>query len=330
MPRVNKLVKSNQPGDPPHPGMVWIPGGTFCMGSENFYPEERPVHQVTVDGFWIDKYQVTNTQFARFVDETGYVTVAERPPDPEDFPGAPAENLVPGSLVFHKTSSPVDLRYYEQWWDWVPGTWWREPEGPGSDIDHRKLHPVVHVAYEDATAYAAWAGKSLATEAGWEFAARGGLDGKNFTWGDEDFPNGKAMANSWQGQFPWQNLNLDRYEGTSPVGSFPANGYGLHDMAGNVWEWTDDWWTSGHPEDVEHACCIPVNPRGGGRDDSLDLGQLGTNIPRKVLKGGSHLCAPNYCLRYRPAARHAQMVDTGTTHIGFRCILRPNGTSHSA
>ena len=327
MARVNKLVKSNQPGDPPYQGMVWIPGGTFRMGSENFYPEERPVHQVTVDGFWIDKYPVTNAQFARFVDETGYVTVAERPPDPEDFPGAPAENLVPGSLVFHKTVGPVDLRYYDKWWDWVPGAWWREPEGPGSDIERRKLHPVVHVAYEDAAAYAAWAGKSLATEAGWEFAARGGLDSTNFTWGDEDFPNGKVMANSWQGQFPWQNLNHDRFEGTSPVGSFPANGYGLRDMAGNVWEWTDDWWTSGHPEEVEHACCIPVNPRGAPRGDSLDLGQPGTTIPRKVLKGGSHLCAPNYCLRYRPAARHAQMIDTGTTHIGFRCVVRPNGSA---
>ncbi|MCZ6528955.1 MAG: SUMF1/EgtB/PvdO family nonheme iron enzyme, partial [Chloroflexi bacterium] len=212
MASVKEKIEAAQPGDPPHPGMVWIPGGTFRMGSENFYPEERPVHQVTVDGFWIDKYPVTNTQFARFVDETGYVTVAERPPDPEDFPGAPAENLVPGSLVFHKTVGPVDLRYYDKWWDWVPGAWWREPEGPGSDIERRKLHPVVHVAYEDAAAYAAWAGKSLATEAGWEFAARGGLDSKNFTWGDEDFPNGKVMANSCQGQFPWQNLNNYRFE----------------------------------------------------------------------------------------------------------------------
>ena len=329
MATVNNMIKTTPPGDPPFPGMVWIPGGEFRMGSENFYPEERPVHQVAVDGFWIDKYQVTNTQYARFVGETGYVTIAEQPPDPEDFPGAPAEKLVPGSLVFHNTKGPVDLRYYDQWWDWVPGAHWREPEGPGSDIEHRKVHPVVHVAYEDVVAYCEWAGKALPAEAEWEYAARGGLDSKNFTWGDEDFPNGKAMANSWQGEFPWQNFNKDGFERTSPVGSFAANGYGLRDMAGNVWEWTEDWWSSAHPEEFEHACCVPQNPRGGRREDSLDLAQPDFNIPRKILKGGSHLCAPNYCLRYRPAARHAQMVDTGTTHIGFRCIVRVNGSSSS-
>jgi formylglycine-generating enzyme required for sulfatase activity len=325
----NEKIEAAQPGDPPHPGMIWIPGGTFRMGSENFYPEERPVHQVAVDGFWMDKYQVTNIQYAHFVDETGYVTVAEQPPDPEDFPGAPPENLVPGSLVFHKTKGPVDLRYYDQWWDWTPGAYWREPQGPGSDIEHRKLHPAVHLAYEDVVAYCEWAGKTLPAEAEWEYAARGGLDGKNFTWGDEDFPNGKAMANSWQGEFPWQNFTKDGFERTSPVGSFPGNGYGLRDMAGNVWEWTEDWWTSAHPDEVEHACCVPQNPRRGQRKDSLDPAQPDFKIPRKVLKGGSHLCAPNYCLRYRPAARHAQMIDSGTTHIGFRCIVRVNGGSSS-
>lgn len=325
----NEKIEAAQPGDPPHPGMIWIPGGTFRMGSENFYPEERPVHQVAVDGFWMDKYQVTNTQYAHFVDETGYVTVAEQPPDPEDFPGAPPENLVPGSLVFHKTKGPVDLRYYDQWWDWTPGAYWREPQGPGSDIEHRKLHPAVQLAYEDVVAYCEWAGKTLPAEAEWEYAARGGLDGKNFTWGDEDFPNGKAMANSWQGEFPWQNFTKDGFERTSPVGSFPGNGYGLRDMAGNVWEWTEDWWTSAHPDEAEHACCVPQNPRRGQRKDSLDPAQPDFKIPRKVLKGGSHLCAPNYCLRYRPAARHAQMIDSGTTHIGFRCIVRVNGGSSS-
>ncbi len=222
------------PSDPPHPDMIWIPGGTFRMGSEDFYPEERPVHEVTVDGFWVDRYTVTNEQFARFVEATGYVTLAERPLNPADFPGAPAENLVPGSMVFQKTAGPVDLRNYTNWWAWMPGTSWRHPFGPRSSLEGIEQHPAVHVAYEDAEAYARWAGKELPTEAEWEFAARGGLDGKKFTWGDEHFPGGKAMANSWQGEFPWQNMLLDGYEGTSPVGSFPPNGYGLYDMAGNV------------------------------------------------------------------------------------------------
>ena len=212
--------------------MVWIPGGTFRMGSEDFYPEERPVHDVTVDGFWMDRHAVTNEQFARFVEETGYVTVAERAPKPEDFPGAPPENLVPGSMVFQKRTGPVDLRNYANWWAWVPGASWRHPRGPASSLDGLGRHPVVHVAYEDVEAYARWAGKDLPTEAEWEFAARGGLDGATFTWGNEEFPDGKAMVNAWQGEFPWQNLLTDGHEGTSPVGSFPPNGYGLYDMAG--------------------------------------------------------------------------------------------------
>lgn len=310
------------PGAPPTPDMAWIPGGTFRMGSEDFYPEEGPIHQVSVDGFWMDKYQVTNAQFTRFVKQTGYVTVAERQPDPEDYPGASPESLVPGSLTFHKTDGPVNLNYINQWWSWTPGAYWRRPEGPGSHIRKRKHHPVVHIASEDAQAYASWAGKSLATEAEWEYASRGGLDGATFTWGDEHFPNGQAMANSWQGEFPWQNLLKDGFEGTAPVGSFPANGYGLYDMAGNAWEWTEDWWTSSHPEDAEKACCIPHNPRGGKMETSYDPSTPQFRIPRKVVKGGSHLCAPNYCLRYRPAARRPQHMETGTTHIGFRCIFR--------
>jgi formylglycine-generating enzyme required for sulfatase activity len=304
--------------------MVWIGGGTFRMGSEDFYPEESPVHQATVDGFWMDRYQVTNAQVSKFVRATGYTTMAERTPNPEDYPGAPPENLVPGSLVFHKTKGPVNLDYINLWWDWTPGADWKHPEGRGSHIRKRKHHPVVHISFEDAVAYAEWAGKALPTEAEWEFAARGGLDGAVFVWGDEHFPNGKPAANTWQGEFPWQNLEKDGFEGASPVGSFAANGYGLYDMAGNVWEYTEDWWTDKHSEDVDKACCIPRNPRGGQRGKSFDPTQPHVHIPRRVIKGGSHLCAPNYCLRYRPAARRPQMIDTGTTHIGFRCIVRAN------
>lgn len=309
------------------PGMLWIPGGTFRMGSDDFYPEEGPVHEVTVNGFWMDQHLVTNEQFARFVEATSYVTVAERAPNPADYPGAPPENLVPGALIFHKTRGPVDLTNYANWWAWVPGTSWRRPFGPQSSIDGIEQHPVVHIAYEDAEAYALWAGKELPTEAEWERAARGGLEGKNFTWGDEHFPDGKAMANTWQGEFPWQNLMLDGFEGTSPVGSFACNAYGLFDMAGNVWEWTSDWYVSRHADEVVTPCCGPtVNPHIGSAEKSYDAGQPQFRIPRKVVKGGSHLCAPNYCLRYRPAARQPQMIDTGMSHIGFRCVLRRDRT----
>lgn len=305
-------------------GMQWIPGGIFSMGSENFYPEESPVHQVSVDGFWMDKHTVTNEQFACFVKATGYVTVAERPLNPTDYPGAPPENLVPGALVFQKTRGPVDLNNYANWWVWTPGTSWRCPFGPESSIDGIEQHPVVHVAYEDAEAYASWVGKELPTEAEWERAARGGLEGKIFTWGDEHFPDGKAMANFWQGEFPWQNLLVDGFEGTSPVGTFPPNDYGLFDMAGNVWEWTSDWYVQSHAGELTPSCCGPaVNPRIGSSEKSYDPAQPNIRIPRKVVKGGSHLCAPNYCLRYRPAARQPQMIDTGISHMGFRCIVRP-------
>jgi sulfatase modifying factor 1 len=306
----------------PHPDMVWIPGATFKMGSEEHYTEEAPVHQVTVDGFWMDKYSVTNAQFAQFVKATGYVTMAERPPDPALYPNAPPENLVAGSLVFKMTPGPVNLRFIDQWWAWTPGASWRRPEGPGSHIRKRNRHPVVHIAYEDAVAYAEWAGKSLPTESEWEFAARGGLDGAPFTWGDEHEPEGGPMANTWRGEFPWKNLASDGYEGTAPVGSFPPNGYGLHDMAGNVWDWTDDWWAEKHPEDADKPCCIPTNPRNENMDASYDPAAPQWKIARKVVKGGSYLCAPNYCLRYRPSARRPQMIDTGTTHIGFRCVFR--------
>ena len=314
---------TNTLDDASHPGMAWIPGGLFRMGSQGFYREEGPVHEVTVDGFWMDCCEITNDQFARFAEETGYVTLAERPPKPEDFPGAPPENLVPGSMLFQKRTGPVDLRNYVNWWAWVPGTNWRHPKGPDSSLDGLGQHPVVHVAYEDVEAYARWAEKDLPTEAEWEFAARGGLDGATFPWGNEEFPDGKAMTNSWQGEFPWQNLLTDGFEGTSPVGSFPSNGYGLFDMAGNVWEWTSDWYEPRGSDPTVKSCCMgSLNPRVASPEKSYDPRQPQFPIPRRVVKGGSHLCAPNYCLRYRPAARQPQMIDTSMSHIGFRCIKR--------
>jgi formylglycine-generating enzyme len=299
--------------------MRWIPGGTFLMGSERFYPEERPVHSVEVDGFWIDEHPVTSAEFRRFVRETGYVTVCERPLDPTDYPDADPELLVPGALVFRKTPGPVDLRDFRNWWEYVPGAYWQKPHGPDSTINGHDTHPVVQVAYEDAEAYAAWAGKDLPTEAEWEFAARGGLEGAIFAWGDEHFPDGKPAANTWQGDFPWQNLKLDGYEGTSPVGSFMPNGYGLYDMTGNVWEWTTDFFSAHHGNVATKPCCTPSNPRVANSEESYAPGET---IPRRVIKGGSHLCAPNYCLRYRPAARQGEAIDTSTSHIGFRCIVR--------
>jgi sulfatase modifying factor 1 len=309
-------------GPRPFEKMRRIPPGEFLMGSEDFYPEERPVHRVAVDGFWLDERPVTAAEFRRFVRETSYVTFCERPLDAALYPDADPELLVPGSLVFRKTAAPVDLGDFRNWWEYVPGAYWKRPEGPGSTINGRDRHPVVQVAYEDAEAYAAWAGKELPTEAEWEYAARGGLDGAVFSWGDEHFPDGKPMANTWQGEFPWQNLKLDGHEGTSPVGSFPPNGYGLYDMAGNVWEWTTDFFTMRHPGEVENPCCIPRNPR-----VTSDAGSSAARetIPRRVIKGGSHLCAPNYCLRYRPAARQGEALDTSTGHIGFRCIVRTSG-----
>ena len=306
------------PAAPPHADMLWIPGGRFLMGSDAFYPEESPTHTVPVDGFWIDRCTVTNKQFSRFVDDTGYVTVAERPLDPRAYPDADPAVLVPGSLVFHRTDGPVDLRDFSLWWSFVPGASWRHPLGPESSIDGLEDHPVVQVAYEDAESYALWTGKQLPTEAQWEFAGRGGLEGAVYAWGDEFAPGGTMMANTWQGEFPWENLLTDGYERTSPVGTFPSNGYGLHDMAGNVWEWTQDWFAPGREADPDKPCCAPQNPRGPAPDDSYEFG---SRIPRKVIKGGSHLCAPNYCLRYRPAARSPEAVDTSTSHIGFRCVV---------
>lgn len=299
---------------------VWIPGGTFWMGSEEYYPEERPVHQVRVDGFFMDEHPVTVAEFRRFVKDTGYVTGAEMPPRPEDYPGADPDLLVPGSLVFTSPPGPVPLDDYRGWWTWTPAASWRHPEGPGSDVAGRERHPVTHVSYFDAVTYAQWAGKDLPTEAEWEFAARGGLDRARFVWGDEFSSSGRHRANTWQGRFPWENTAEDGYLGTSPVGSFRPNGYGLVDMAGNVWEWTADFFTPHHGADEHdtapaHACCAPAAPHTGVQDQPADY-------PRRVIKGGSHLCAPNYCLRYRPAARQGESVETSTCHLGFRCIVR--------
>ncbi len=305
------------------PGMAWIPGGEFTMGSDRHYPEEAPVHRVSVDGFWIDRAPVTNRDFAAFVAATRHVTTAEIPPDPKDYPGAKPEMLYAGSLVFRPTPGPVDLRAWGLWWDFRRGAWWREPYGPGSTIEGLDDHPVVQVSFADAAAYARWAGKDLATEAEWEFAARGGLEGAPFAWGEAMRPGGRIMANTWQGEFPWRNTREDGWEATSPVGSFPPNGYGLSDMIGNVWEWTRDFWTPRHAGDAAKPCCTPRNPRVEAAEASYDPAMPQIRIPRRVLKGGSFLCAPNHCRRYRPSARHAEAVDTSTCHIGFRCVVRP-------
>jgi formylglycine-generating enzyme required for sulfatase activity len=304
------------------PDMAFIPGGTFRMGSDRHYPEEAPAHRVSVGDFWIDRTPVTNKQFRKFVRETGHVTFAEIAPQAKDYPGALPEMLKAGSLIFAPPAHPVDLTDWSQWWKFKFGANWRRPYGPRSSVSGLDDHPVVHIAYRDAEAYAAWAGKQLPTEAEWEFAARGGLDGAEFAWGEEFAPGGKHLANTWQGDFPHQNIAIDGHERTSPVTAFPPNGCGLRDMIGNVWEWTTDWYASRHEADAAHPCCVPANPRGSAEETSYDPRLPDIKIPRKVLKGGSHLCAPNYCRRYRPAARHAQPVDTSTSHIGFRCVIR--------
>jgi sulfatase modifying factor 1 len=290
-------------------GAVLVPGGAFRMGSDRFYPEEGPVRTVAVGDLWVDEHPVTNAAFRRFVKETGHVTVAERAPHPGDFEGADPSELVPGSLVFTPTKGPVPLDDWTRWWRWVPGAQWRQPEGPGSTLHGRDLHPVVHVSYEDAAAYAVWAGRRLPTEAEWEHAARGGLDQATYAWGDDPAPRGRVMANRWFGRFPWENLRPHGFERTSPVKRFPANGYGLYDVTGNVWEWTATGWPDdgAAPAEATHGCCSPRAP------------EL-TEHARRVIKGGSHLCAPSYCLRYRPAARQGQEVRSSTGHVGFRCV----------
>jgi formylglycine-generating enzyme required for sulfatase activity len=312
------------PGPAPAKDMVWVPGGTFLMGSDlPDYPEEGPPHPVSVDGFWVDETPVTVAAFRRFVKDTGYVTVAERPLDPADYPNLSPADLAAGSLVFTPTRGPVDLTDWRAWWRFVPGTSWAHPQGPDSTTGGRERHPVTHVAWEDVAAYAQWAGKALPTEAEWEFAARGGLDGAVYAWGDEPMPKGRPLANHWIGEFPWQNLEPAGRQRTTPVRSYPANGYGLYDVTGNVWEWTADFYRAQHEAPV-HACCAPANPRVAEPEGSYDADEPGgAHIPRRVIKGGSHLCADNYCRRYRPAARQAQQLDSAMSHLGFRCIVRP-------
>jgi len=357
-----------EPGRPPARDMLWIPGGSFLMGSNAHYPEEAPVHRVRVEGFWMDRTPVTNAQFLKFVKATGQLTLAERPADPLLYPDALPERLAPASIVFVPPAAPMGLGDPYQWWRYVAGASWRHPEGPGSSIKGREHHPVVHIAHEDALAYATWAGKALPSEAEWERAAWGGLEGVTYAWGSELHPDGQPRANTWQGPFPHHNTCLDGWERTSPVGCFPANGFGLLDMIGNVWEWTDDWWReprrlrpgegqdAGTDLDTERGVgegaggCKQSNAGQWGREGTAEHGEAGCceanresaaaaeqerrrrsidpasqhgGIPRKVVKGGSFLCAPNYCQRYRPAARLAQGIDTSTCHMGFRCVVRP-------
>jgi formylglycine-generating enzyme len=314
---IPKINDRNPPGPAPE-GMAWIPGGQFWMGAaDEHMADAKPWHRVYVAGYWMDTTEVTNEQFARFVKATGYVTVAERKPRPEDYPQALPEKLVAGSVVFSPPDRPVELDSHFRWWTYVPGADWRHPEGPGSEIKHRKNHPVVHIAYEDALAYCKWTGKRLPTEAEFEFASRGGLDRKRFAWGDEFMPGGKHMANTFQGHFPDSNTGEDGYLGTAPVGSFPANGYGLLDMAGNVWEWTSDWYRADYYTTLAATGEIAINPKGPA--DSFDPSEPG--VRKRVQRGGSFLCTDQYCGRYIAGGRGKGELDTGTNHLGFRCVL---------
>lgn len=310
-----KLNPAGSPSRAPA-DMIWIRGGQFWMGTDDEHmPETRPWHRVYVSGFWMDRSEVTNLQFAKFVKATGYVTVAERKPRAELFPDAAPEKLVAGSVVFTPPDHPVQLNNVMQWWSYVPGANWRHPEGPNSDIRTRMNHPVVQVAYEDAVAYSKWAGKRLPTEAEFEFASRGGLDRKRYDWGDEFRPGGKYMANTFQGHFPDTNTAADKYTATAPVGSFPANGYGLVDMSGNVWEWTSDWYRADYYQTLAATGEVAINPN--GPSDSLDPTEPG--IPKRVHRGGSYLCSNQYCSRYIAGARGKGDVETATNHLGFRC-----------
>ena len=315
------------------PGMVWIAGGEFWMGTDSVHgwPDERPAHRVGVRGFWMDETEVTNAQFSRFVTETGYVTIAERTPSLEEImrqvrpgtPAPPADSLVPGSLVFSPPDEIVDLRDPSQWWRWTPGADWRHPEGPRSNLDGKDAYPVVHVAWDDAVAYAQWAGKRLPTEAEWEFAARGGLAGKEYVWGDEPPGDEHSPANLWQGQFPYRDTAADGFAGAAPVKSFSPNGYGLFDMAGNVWEWCADRYDRELYRRRAAADSLTVDPQG----PPLASDPHQWFATQRVERGGSFLCTDSYCSRYRPSARHGGSPDTGMSHVGFRCVFRPDASS---
>jgi sulfatase modifying factor 1 len=311
-------INTGRPAAPAPAGMVWIPGGQFWMGSDDGHmPDTKPWHRVYVDGYWMDRAEVTNEEFARFVKAAGYVTVAERKPRAEDYPTALPENLIAGSVVFTPPTHAVNLNNRYQWWSYAAGANWRHPEGPASDIRNRMNYPVVHIAYGDAVAYCKWAGKRLPTEAEFEFASRGRLDRKRYVWGDDFMPGGKHMANTFQGSFPDTNTAEDAYTGTAPVGSFPANGYGLLDMAGNVWEWTSDWYRGDYYQTLAASGEIAVNPTGPA--DSFDPGEPG--VAKRVQRGGSFLCTDQYCSRYIAGGRGKGEPDTGTSHLGFRAVL---------
>lgn len=304
------------PDYPPPEGMVWIPGGTFIMGSDDGPEDEQPAHEVTIDGFWMDRYEVTNAEFAKFVAATGYVTSAEKPLPPGPYGEVRPEANVPGSLVFVPPSPDQvgDNPFREDpltWWKYVPGACWKHPEGPGSDINGRENHPVVHISWEDAVAYCRWAGKRLPTEAEWERAARGGLERQTYCWGNELRPNATIQANTWQGQFPKQNTLEDGYLRTSPVGTFPPNGFGLYDMSGNVWEWCHDWYDPGY---------YHISPKKNPKGPPSSPGSANVPLPTRVRRGGSYLCADNYCRRYLPAARDSNAPVDSASHTGFRCV----------
>jgi sulfatase modifying factor 1 len=319
-------INDSKPPEPTLPGMIWIPGGQFWMGADDEHmPDTKPLHRVYIDGYWMDRTAVTNEQFGRFVNASGFVTVAERKPRAEDFPGAPPENLVAGSVVFTPPNHPVELNNQLQWWSYVHGTNWRHPEGPNSDIKNRMNHPVVQIAYEDAVAYCKWAGKRLPTEAEFEFASRGGLDRKRYDWGDEFMPSGNHMANTFQGHFTDTNTAEDGYTATAPVGSFPANGYGLLDMAGNVWEWTSDWYRADYYQTLAASGQIALNPTGPA--DSFDPSEPG--VRKRVQRGGSFLCTDQYCSRYIAGGRGKGEPDTGTNHLGFRCVREPKKSAEA-
>lgn len=303
------------------PGMRLIRGRPFLMGCDEGYPDEAPMRRATVGDFWIDETPVTNAQFAEFIAATGHRTLAETAPDPRDYPGMRPEMANPASAVFVRPAQRVDTAHPGQWWQYVFGADWRHPQGPASGIGDRMDHPAVHIAYADAEAYARWCGKSLPTEAEWEFAARGGLEGAMYAWGSELAPQGRMLANYWQGEFPWQNTGADGFEGTSPVRVYPPNGFGLYDMIGNVWEWTVDWYAGPGPASTA-ACCGGSIGRAATEAESYDPATPDLRIGRKVVKGGSFLCAANYCQRYRPAAKFPQPVDSPASHLGFRCIIR--------
>jgi len=311
------LINAASAPAPAPKGMVWIPGGEFSMGAEDpNMSDARPFHRVALDGYWIDQTEVTNEEFARFVKATNYMTVAERKPDAREFPGALPENLVPGAVVFTPPPTAVSLNDHYVWWSYVPGANWRHPEGPKSDLQGKEKHPVVHIAFEDAEAYARWAGKRLPTEAEFEFAARGGLDRKRFAWGDDFRPSGPFRANTFQGHFPENNTGEDGFIGTAPVGSFAPNGFGLFDMAGNVWEWTSDWYRPDYYQSLALQKKVARNPH--GPSDSFDPSEPG--VAKRVQKGGSFLCTDEYCARYMPGGRGKAEPNTGTNHVGFRCV----------